>query len=1413
MDKDILGQCHDLIECEQILSIKAKAISLLGDITHSKSDIDKLASFISQQIADDPEEGIKFLDNKAHISISCLLVWIGAIEYEESKYWPFVYKKLSLPEENKWRERLGDVFLDYLRKNELPISKEGHRYLASILLHSSIPEHCLPNYFEKILLPIIKYNPADRKEITFLLESQREDYKEIKDLEKKHQHLLKQKNETLDNLRQFSSLVNMWDDLERIEVLEKEAGEIEEIAFLPDDPYEYKSRKSLEIQTFRSEIEILYRNKREYEQKIEDYSEEDRKIVAYSNEIAQSIKVFSELEDGRKKEAKLKLEEEVVKERLEKEAASILYEPWDDRYSQLIQDMPFDRLKEGIELFNIKIKERKSIFRIVKEYILLVFGRQREKKVREIHSEILEMVKGLPIKKEKITQPQIEIISNLKQVLSEYESLCEVRKNIMSIDEENRILLTKIKDTAEIVEVRNTESPEDIIKAMQDRLAIAQSHKESADFAENEVNSLEVKIKEMEDKEKLSVEEIQVLDRHLAKLGQGDVLLGIEELKRRHNAHQEAISIRGGLAQAYPNLYSLNKEKEKGRDKNYYFQEIDRLRKEAKEIDGKIVGLEEGLKQIQEPFPYADKPIRRFLLDGGEIAKEFFIKSVQMLNQTIKDGVIPTFTEIGLPERVITGFKTWWEGYQEKIKSGQADEIVTRSGERFRPPIIVLDTDIGEINARFPVQRLLTHDGIDVCLVMNEEIKKELRLYKYSNELVETLEISFPILSPASQYKFVLKGKNKEFGSWSIQGITTEHPFMAFDETKKLIQDEELPKGDVWIVANKRFPFESTKIIEESPLYGKWREYKYLRLDLSNVERLDLVDENGKSYSIAVSKERISQSILYGENTLEGVLSGEGRIYIGEPPGIHIPIKSESEVRKWSISIYSDGESTLNESLHYRLSNLETRIETGICEFFLKKYLGEESVGGFGVRVRNNLQGIDEWRPFSVLPSLMIKFDKEIYLPKEKTYLRLEGPDGMEYNPEGQVRLSSQKDGLCEIETEASEQSVFGRLKYPYSKGVIFMPITVQIPRLIWQILGLSDEGYFSDSENIEEIWFGDWRKAKELYLIVRMPSFIDGEAMLALRDSEQWREATIKEGKVRFDLRQFNDTLRRSEHPVCEFELSLLNSSLIKDVVLFSVRTKWKVEGIECVQGPSDEMVNLRISWKKEYGKAEGQRVVRLWKIWEQDTEPIIRYISEGVQSVEIVESPGKLPSGSYRLHIDVEGARSTRAPSMPSQNALNTIEIKVCEKILQGGIYITFVKDEKNQIHRLNYKYSIHLAGKIISVTDDELILNEGLSSRVELTKPINKGWYKGDVSVAPKSGVNPFEERNPLKLEIDLNQRVIKTAEDTYGEGVYFCSLCKKLFWDEEEYNKERNEGHRRYLKTENLQLKFTFEKEGS
>lgn len=908
----------------------------------------------------------------------------------------------------------------------------------------------------------------------------------------------------------------------------------------------------------------------------------------------------------------------------------------------------------------------------------------------------------------------------------------------------------------------------------------------------------------MEDKKKLLVEEIQVLDHHFAKLGEGDVLLGIEELKRRRNAHQEAISIRNSLAQTYPNLYSLNKEKEKGRDKNYYLQVIDQLRKEAKEIDGEIDELEERLKQIQEPFPYADKPIRRFLLDGGETAKEFFIKSVQMLNQTIEDGVIPTFGEIGLPERIITGFNAWWEGYQEKIKREQVDKI-TSSDERFRAPVIVLDTAIGEIKARFPVQRLLTPDDLNVSLIMNEEIKHDLKLYKYSNELIETKNLDFSISSPASQYKFVLKGKNKQLRSWSIQGITPEHPFMAFDETKRLIQDEELPKGDVWIVVNNRFALESTQIIEESPLYGKWQEYKYLRSDLSNLERLNVVDEDGKSYSIVVSKEHISQPILYGKNALEGVLSGEGRIYIGEPPSIHIPIKSGSEVREWNISIYSDGESTLTESLHHRLTGLETRIETGICELFLKKYLGEEPVGGFRVRVRNNLQCIDKHNPlsFSVLPSLRVKFDKEMYLPKEKACLMIEGPYGMEHNPEGQVRLSSQKDGLCEIEAETSEQSVFGRLKYPFSKGVISVPITIQIPRLIWQIEGLLDEGYSSDSENMEEIWFGDWKKAKELYLIVRMPSSIDGLARLALRDSEQQLEARIKEGRVRFDLRQFNDTLRRSEHPVCEFELSLSNSSLIKDVGLFSVRTKWEVGEIECVQSLSEGMVNLRISWKKEYGKADG-RVVRLWKIWEPDAEPIIRYVPEGVWSVEIIEAPGRFPPGNYRLHIDVEGAWSTRKPSMPSQNALNTIEIEVQEKILQGRIYTTSVIDEKNQIHSLNYKYSIHLAGKIIH---GKLPI-EGDAGDEIVVKPINEGWYEGNISGATTSRVDPFEGTNPLKIDIDLVNQHIKSAEDRDGDGMYFCPLCKKLFWDKKDYNKEE---HKNYLKTENLQLKFTFEKE--
>ena len=75
----------------------------------------------------------------------------------------------------------------------------------------------------------------------------------------------------------------------------------------------------------------------------------------------------------------------------------------------------------------------------------------------------------------------------------------------------------------------------------------------------------------MESGRKTWSKEIQEVDELLIKLGNGDIQLGVEQLKQRRDAQLKAELLRKDLIKAYPDLKSLEEEKDRaqkyGKDK------------------------------------------------------------------------------------------------------------------------------------------------------------------------------------------------------------------------------------------------------------------------------------------------------------------------------------------------------------------------------------------------------------------------------------------------------------------------------------------------------------------------------------------------------------------------------------------------------------------------------------------------------------------------------------------------------------------------------------------------------------------------------------------------------------------------------------------------------------------------------
>lgn len=685
----MIEECEDILECENKLSPIIQEISLLGEIPLSVEEVDKLGTFIKEQISDDIRKGTKFLKTETPTCVACFLVWKGILDYRGGDYWSAVKDSVDLSDPN-WQGKWGKIFIDFLESNRLPSFdiKGAHHYVTPLLMHGMIPNSYLNEYFEKIIYPMVGKltDPTDLKEISSLLGTQREDNEAIKTIEEEIEKLQDNKKQISSRLIKYRSLIKIWDDLDEIKTLEREVGDHGELASLPEDPLEYKNKKNSEMQDIQKGIEDLENEERLCEQRRNKFSELDKKILADLEAIDRCINILPGLEHERGELTELNARENLLKKQMEECAQSIFSDRWDERYVPSIRELPFDDLKDKIEAFNSrKVIESsakqgyfENILKIVKGWTDYFFSRpiKRERTSQEIQVEISKILKDLPIDERVIECPQLELVHNLKQLYDNHETISHLRESRSSIEQKTDEQISRIKSVAEGVGVDIADDIQSMVAAMQHKLADARRNKQTADQAEHRINEIKNDIRESTAEKDALFKELHEIDERLANLGNGDVHFGVEQLKQRRDAQFKAESIRNDLKREYPDLGSLEREKDEvqrnGTDESYYISEIDRFDVEIRQIKQRITELEEKLKQIQIPFSPVEEPTRRFLLYGDDAASDFLVRSVQMMYQTEKEKNVPSADGIGLPERVVTRFEEWW-----KRQPPQISEIIS----------------------------------------------------------------------------------------------------------------------------------------------------------------------------------------------------------------------------------------------------------------------------------------------------------------------------------------------------------------------------------------------------------------------------------------------------------------------------------------------------------------------------------------------------------------------------------------------------------------------------------------------------------------------------------------------------------------------------------------------------------------
>lgn len=857
----------------------------------------------------------------------------------------------------------------------------------------------------------------------------------------------------------------------------------------------------------------------------------------------------------------------------------------------------------------------------------------------------------------------------------------------------------------------------------------------------------------------------------------------------------------------------LKKFLPKGKDIEDLSSQIKELRGEFREKTKKTTQIKEKLSRYPEIYPGIDEPVRRFLFYGGSYAEEFHINSVRLLNEYVDSDSRVEINEGELPERVVSALDDWWRRYKKKsIGIVGVGESHTSRVQRVRTPQIKLDPAMAEVVLSIPTQRLNISQEVDGALLKivgkdidtGEKKKQEIpiKLYKVSEEQVETEEFEVPLPFPAVQYKFVLQIGNDDVKHWiSPTGFNETTCFLFDSRAETIIMGEEIPKDIYWLVCRRNHIHPENCLIEKGVLYGGFSGFNYMKLDLRHVEILKIGDKEEKKYVFQTSKPEKAEIHLLGGKKTIGALSDGVDVYSQTPSRIKIPFDILDELHNWRLSLITSTTDTSSTVKYYRLSELEKYLEIKEGDGFAtipiqKEFFGVSCfIGTYTIRLRKRPY-VDWHTTFCVIPGFEYYFDRKIYLPKEElkdAHVSVITENDFDYLPQPPSKIVTYQEEKTVLKIPQHESMVRGIIEVISDENEGHeIPVSVKIPKLEWKMQGLLGNQHEQWTNQIKEIWLGEMEQLQELYFLVKFPESGCDKCILKLEDDAGInREFKVDGSKGRVDLLPFQDVLVKGP-PVQTFTASFnYGEKSFDNIPLFHARVKWEAVEFNVVQKVENNRLVLDLQWK-EKGKS-GPKKVFLWESGKTVDKPLYeKSVRENETSSRLTFSPDELFPGHYLIQImkiDLWVSTSVSYPRIKEENVF-PIKIEATGDIRQKEVLsvekVITSDGEKKGIYGFDYK--IEIVGKIINRR-----MPEDVGSGEVLVTSGNEGWFVGKLSVLHRGTVLDSSDINPVKIEYNVSENQLTAIEDRYGDGAMYCEEDCCLLWFEKDIKLVKKKGH--------------------
>lgn len=667
----------------------------------------------------------------------------------------------------------------------------------------------------------------------------------------------------------------------------------------------------------------------------------------------------------------------------------------------------------------------------------------------------------------------------------------------------------------------------------------------------------------------------------------------------------------------------------------------------------------------KRPFGYIDKPIERFLTYCENIACEIVHQCV-LLSLSKSRGTLIIQNQ-NLPFWIFEEFHTWWEQTNQHLPK------ILLPGSTHQSPYLSLNNRFDQIQIVIPEQTFEMRPGLDhVDLVLCNDAaiitENELPLY-HENKDVISREVRLNLPSPSSFYTIDLADDVKNL-HWKVNAFDDTTPFLVFDmNSLKSIEKGIVPSKQFLLLTKKNIAISpESAILETGQLFGGWKDFSYFIINPEGEKRLIIGGSTGESllnfqhFKISLDSELFDKNIFLNDQ----------KVIIGKSPILSISYYDPETLFRTILSIHPGEHSSLKKPIYCDFEEnreiLDIHEGENICEVDLgaANLLGDNPIGYFTIRIRNEFCRFDTRFECVCLPDLRIQYSKKLFLPQKNTKnhvkIQIQSRDLIRFEPDSPVTVEKTNNGVVIL--SALQQRIGGTLSYPYNNYNVFTAsLSILIPQLAWRFENESKGAVWPIQRSVLEISETEYESFGENPIIsVFLPESFKGQGILSMEPQKQYVIKNITNGRGLFPLDRFNDTLRVSDAETTQFLFSMdlphgeSICSTLFEIKRWIVRLNAPIEVVSNNEGDR----TLEISWTESFTVCE--RFLIIWKLGRAESNVSKVYeakVNEKDRHIKIDFKKGQFSSGIYYLHFIRKSDQWDSTPVVfPGEKALNIFQ-----------------------------------------------------------------------------------------------------------------------------------------------------------